>query len=145
MSQGKRVAALGLDIGRKRVGVAGCDGLGLMATGLMTLKRSSFAADVAALEAIVKARTVEILVVGLPYLYDGSLGAQGREIQRYAKRLSQALGLPVVYVNEQFTSVEARELIQSEGRSTSQNRGLIDRKAAALILQQWLDERVHPR
>jgi putative Holliday junction resolvase len=137
---GKRVAALGLDIGRKRVGIAGCDGLGLMATGLMTLKRSSFAADVATLETIVKARQVELLVVGLPYLFDGSLGTQAREIQRYAKRLGKVLQLPIVYVNEQCTSVEARELMQAEGVSPAQNRGMIDRKAAALILQQWLDE-----
>ncbi len=136
---GKRVAALGLDIGRKRVGVAGCDGLGLIATGLMTLKRSSFAADVATLEAIVKERQIELLVVGLPYLFDGTLGTQAREIQRYAKRLGQALKLPIVYVNEQCTSLEARELMQAAGVSPSQNRGLIDRKAAALILQQWLD------
>lgn len=136
---GKRVAALGLDIGRKRVGVAGCDGLGLIATGLMTLKRSSFAADVATLEAIVKERQIELLVVGLPYLFDGTLGTQAREIQRYAKRLGQALKLPIVYVNEQCTSLEARELMQAAGVSPSQNWGLIDRKAAALILQQWLD------
>jgi putative Holliday junction resolvase len=137
---GKRVAALGLDIGRKRVGIAGCDGLGLIATGLMTLKRSSFVADVATLEAIVKERQVEILVVGLPYLFDGTLGTQAREIQRYAKRLGQALKLPIVYVNEQCTSLEARELMQAAGLSPSQNRSTIDRKAAALILQQWLDE-----
>lgn len=137
----KRVAALGLDIGRKRVGVAGCDGLGLLATGLMTLKRSSFVADVATLEAIVRERQVEILVVGLPYLQDGTLGSQAREVKRYAKRLGQALNLPVVYVNEQYTSAEAKDLMRSEGLSTALYRGTIDRKAAALILQYWLDDR----
>ncbi|MEY2977918.1 MAG: Holliday junction resolvase RuvX [Prochlorotrichaceae cyanobacterium] len=136
----KRVAALGLDIGRKRVGVAGCDGLGLIATGLMTLKRSSFVTDVATLQAIVEERQVELLVVGLPYLQDGSLGRQAREIQRYAQRLSQALTLPVVYVNEQYTSVEAKELMHAAGLSPARDRGTVDRKAAALILQQWLED-----
>ncbi|MFZ4667098.1 MAG: Holliday junction resolvase RuvX [Prochlorotrichaceae cyanobacterium] len=135
----KTIAALGLDVGRKRVGVAGCDGLGLLATGLTTLKRSSFPADVAALQAIVNDRQVELLVVGLPYQLDGRLGAQAREVKRYAQRLGKALNLPIVYVNEQYTSVEAQELMIAEGLSPSIDRATIDRKAAALILQQWLD------
>ena len=135
----KTIAALGLDVGRKRVGIAGCDGLGLLATGLTTLRRSSFHADVAALQGIVHDRQVQILVVGLPYQLDGQLGAQAREVKRYAQRLGKALNLPIVYVNEQYTSVEAQELMIAEGLSPSIDRATIDRKAAALILQQWLD------
>ena len=136
----KRIAALGLDVGRKKIGIAGCDGLGLAATGLETLKRRSFAMDLEALKAIVRDRKVDLLVVGVPYRLDGSLGPQAREIKRYARRISKALELPVVYINEQFTSTEARELMLAQGISPDQNRALIDRKAAALILQQWLDD-----
>ena len=140
MSQ-KRISALGLDVGIKRMGVAGCDGTGLIATGITTIRRTSFQQDIAQLQTIVKERQAQLLVVGLPYSMNGSIGFQGREIQRYAQRLSQTLELPVEYVDERLTSVQAEEMLKAANISPSQNKDLIDRKAAALILQQWLDER----
>jgi len=137
----QRISALGLDVGNKRIGVAGCDGLGLIATGLTTIERTSFDRNIAQLRQLVEQRQVEVLVVGLPYLMDGSIGAQARKVQKFTARLSSALGLPVEYVDERLTSVEAEELVKAERRSLSDNKGLIDRKAAAIILQQWLDER----
>ena len=136
-----RISALGLDVGRKRMGVAGCDGTGLIATGITTIRRTSFQQDIAQLQTIVKERQAQLLVVGLPYSMNGSIGFQGREIQRYAQRLSQTLELPVEYVDERLTSVQAEEMLKAANISPSQNKDLIDRKAAALILQQWLDER----
>lgn len=136
-----RVSALGLDVGRKRMGVAGCDGTGLIATGITTIMRTSFQQDIAQLQVIVQEREVQVLVVGLPYSMNGSLGFQAREVQKYARRLSQALALPVEYVDERLTSVQAEEMLKSANISVAQNKELIDRKAASLILQQWLDER----
>lgn len=136
-----KISALGLDVGKKRVGVAGCDGLGLIATGLTTIKRSSFARDVEQLRQLVTEREVNVLVVGLPYSMDGSLGFQAQEVQKFAQRVSAALSLPVEYVDERLTSIEAKELIIAQGGSPSRDKALIDRKAAAIILQQWLDER----
>jgi len=135
------ISALGLDIGLKRVGIAGCDGTGLIATGITTLVRSSFDRDVAYLREIVSQRRVQILVAGLPYSLSGELGAQARQVQKYANRIAGALELPLEYVDERLTSVEAEELMKAAGMKVSQNKGSIDRKAAALILQQWLDER----
>jgi len=135
------ICALGLDIGLKRVGIAGCDGTGLIATGITTMVRSSFDRDVAYLREIVSQRRVQILVAGLPYSLSGELGAQARQVQKYANRIARALELPLEYVDERLTSVEAEELMKAAGISVSQNKGSIDRKAAALILQQWLDER----
>ena len=135
------ISALGLDIGLKRVGIAGCDGTGLIATGITTLVRSSFDRDVAYLRELVSQRRVQILVAGLPYSVSGELGAQARQVQKYANRIAGALELPLEYVDERLTSVEAEELMKAAGISVSQNKGSIDRKAAALILQQWLDER----
>ena len=135
------ISALGLDIGLKRVGIAGCDGTGLIATGITTLVRSSFERDVACLRELVSERGVKILVAGLPYSLSGELGPQARQVQKYAGRIAEALELPLEYVDERLTSVGAEELIQAQGMSPSRNKGLIDRKAAALILQQWLDER----
>ena len=135
------ISALGLDIGLKRVGIAGCDGTGLIATGITTLVRSSFDRDVAYLRELVKERNVQILVSGLPYSLSGDVGAQARQVQKYATRIATALEMPLEYVDERLTSVHAKELIQAQGISSSGNKGLIDRKAAALILQRWLDER----
>ena len=135
------ISALGLDIGSKRVGIAGCDGTGLIATGITTLVRSSFDRDVAYLRELVEERRVQILVAGLPYSLNGEVGTQARKVQKYATRIATALELPLEYADERLTSVGAEELIQAQGMSPSHNKGLIDRKAAALILQQWLDER----
>lgn len=136
-----RISALGLDVGRKRVGVAGCDGTGLIAVGLMTLVRSSFTQDVEQLRSLVQERQVQVLVVGLPYSMNGELGFQAKQVQKYARRLAQALELPVEYVDERLTSFQAEEMLKAENRSPSRHKALIDRKAAALILQQWLDQR----
>lgn len=138
----KRIAALGLDIGSKRIGVAGCDGLGLLTTEITTILRRSFPQDVEQLRQIVQDREVEILVVGLPYAPDGTLGKQARKIQKLAQRYSTALSLPVEYVNEQLTSFAAEEALKAQNISPSRNKALIDCKAAAIILQQWLDERI---
>ncbi|MGF1493142.1 MAG: Holliday junction resolvase RuvX [Microcoleaceae cyanobacterium] len=138
---GEFISALGLDIGRKRIGVAGCDGTGLIATGLTTIHRASFAQDLAQFQELVEQRRVQILVIGLPYSMDGTLGSQARQVQRYGERLTTALELPMEYVDERLTSVEAEQMLVAAKLSPSQNKALIDRKAAALILQRWLDER----
>jgi len=136
-----RISALGLDVGRKRIGVAGCDGTGLIATGLTTIERRSFREDVAKIQDWVHQRQVDVLVVGLPYNLDGSIGFQARQVQKFADRLQEALQLPVEFMDERLTSVQAEQLLNAENRPLSQNKALIDRKAAAIILQQWLDER----
>jgi putative Holliday junction resolvase len=137
----KRVAALGLDVGRKRMGVAGCDGTGLVATGLTTIKRTSWAEDVRQLKDIVAEREVEILVIGLPYRLDGTLGSQAKQVQKFADRISRTLQLPFEYVDERLTSIEAEEQLKAQKQFSTRNKGAIDRRAAAIILQQWLDTR----
>ncbi|MBD2346628.1 Holliday junction resolvase RuvX [Anabaena subtropica] len=137
----KYISALGLDVGRKRVGVAGCDRTGLIATGITTVERTSFERDVQQIQNIVHERQVQVLVVGLPYSMDGSVGFQARQVQKFSTRLAKALQLPVEYVDERLTSFQAEQMLIAENVSPSRNKGLIDRKAAALILQQWLDIR----
>jgi putative Holliday junction resolvase len=135
------ISALALDVGSKRIGLAGCDGTGLIATGITTIERRSFREDVEQIQQIVNQRQVQILIVGLPYTMDGSLGFQARQVQKFTNKLVQALQLPWEYVDERLTSYQAEQLIIAENRSPSRHKGLIDRKAAALILQQWLDTR----
>ncbi|NER20020.1 MAG: Holliday junction resolvase RuvX [Symploca sp. SIO1B1] len=137
----ERISALGLDVGSKRIGVAGCDGTGLIATGLTTIKRTSFVRDVEQLRELVEQRQAQLLVVGLPYTMEGDLGSQARKVQKFARRLSKNLELPIEYVDERLTSFAAEELLKAQNYSPSRNKALIDRKAAAIILQQWLDNR----
>jgi putative holliday junction resolvase len=137
----KRVAALGLDVGRKRMGVAGCDGTGLIATGLTTIERTSWAEDIRQLKEIVAAREIEVLVIGLPYKLDGTLGSQAKQVQKFAERISRILQLPFDYVDERLTSVEAEAQLKAQKQFSTRNKGAIDRRAAAIILQQWLDAR----
>ena len=135
------ISALGLDIGRKRIGVAGCDGTGLIATGLTTILRRSFAQDIEQFQELVEQRQVQVLVAGVPYNLNGSLGSQAKQTQNYAQRLANALKLPLEYIDERLTSYQAEQFMISENISPSRNKSMIDRKAAAIILQHGLDQR----
>lgn len=135
------ISALGLDLGHRRIGVAGCDRLGLIAAGLTTVHRTSFEQDIAQLRQFTQSRDVTVLVVGLPYAMNGDIGTQAKRTQKLAQRIGTALELPIEYVDERLTSVEAEAMLQAQGISPSRHRELIDRKAACIILQQWLDQR----
>ncbi|OLP16386.1 Holliday junction DNA helicase RuvA [Leptolyngbya sp. 'hensonii'] len=134
------ISALGLDIGKKRIGVAGCDGTGLIAVGLTTIERKSLDQVLKELGQLAEQRRVQVLVVGLPYSMDGTLGFQARYVQKVGQTIAQSLNLPLEYVDERLTSFQAEQLMVAQNISPSRNKGLIDRKAACLILQQWLDQ-----
>jgi putative Holliday junction resolvase len=131
-------AALGLDVGRKRIGVAGCDRLGISVHGITTIIRKSWEQDMAELRSLIIERDIDTLVMGLPYNMDGSLGYQAKQVQKFAHSASKQLGMALEFVDERLTSFEAEEMMRSQGISTRRNKEMIDRKAAALILQQWL-------
>ena len=135
----KKVSALGLDVGKKRVGVAGCDGTGLIATGLATIYRTNWAEDIRQLKEIIEERKIEILVIGLPYNLDGTVGFQAQQVQKFGSKISDSLKLPIEYVDERLTSVEAELQLKARKNFSTRNKGAIDRRAAAIILQQWLD------
>ncbi len=131
-------AALGLDVGRKRIGVAGCDRLGISVHGITTITRQSWDEDMTILRSLIMERDIDTLVVGLPYNMDGSLGHQAKHVQKFANGAAKQLGMILEFVDERLTSYEAEEMMKSQGISTRYNKEMIDRKAAALILQQWL-------
>lgn len=131
-------AALGLDVGRKRIGIAGCDRLGITVHGITTIIRKSWQDDMAELRSLILERNIDTLVIGLPYNMDGSLGYQAKQVQKFANGAAKHLGITVEFVDERLTSYEAEEMMRSQGISTRENKAMIDRKAAAIILQQWL-------
>ena len=137
----KKVAVLGLDVGLRRVGVAGCDGLGIVATELTTVTRASFKEDVEVFRQLINDREANLLVVGLPYNKEGEIGFQAKQVMKYAKRLSKALEIDIEFVDERFTSVEAEEQLKSSKKYSRRDKGSIDKRAAAIILQQWLENR----
>ena len=137
----EKISALGLDVGTKRIGVAGCDGTGLIATELTTIERRSWYKDLEQLQQIITERDVNVLVVGLPYSMNGEIGFQAKQVQKFATRLGAELKLPIEYIDERLTSIEAEQLLKTQKRFSSRDKGAIDRLAAKIILQQWLDLR----
>ncbi|MEN9222916.1 MAG: Holliday junction resolvase RuvX [Thermostichus sp. BF3_bins_97] len=135
------VAALGLDVGNRRIGVAGCDRLGLLATGLGVIQRRSLSEDIAQIQEWIRHRQATILVVGLPLLADGSVGSQARKVQRFVRALQKAVDLPIEIVNEYLSTVQAEWDLQATGIPAKGQKHLIDQQAAAVILQTWLDQR----
>lgn len=134
------ISVLGLDLGHRRIGVAGCDRLGLMAIGLTTICRTSFERDIQELRQWVQSRDVTLLVIGLPYTLNGELGKQAQRTQKLARRIGKALQLPIEYVDERLTSVEAEALLHAQHISPSRHRESVDRMAACIILQEWLEQ-----
>ena len=132
--------ALGLDLGERRVGVAVCDSAGTVATPVETLIRTGDAdRDLQAIAGQVREWEVEIVVVGLPISLDGSEGPAALAARSEIDRLGRLLGVPVVSYDERLTTVIAeRSLMEQQMRGT-QRRGVVDRVAAAVILQSWLD------
>ncbi|MEN9204470.1 MAG: Holliday junction resolvase RuvX [Thermostichales cyanobacterium SZTDM-1c_bins_54] len=131
------IFALGLDVGNRRIGVAGCDPRGRIATGLGVIHRRTLKADRLALQTWIQQRQANQLIVGLPYLEDGSLGTQAQKIQRFITALN--LDIPITYVDERLTTFAAQEHLQALGIPRRRWADLIDQVAAQIILQEWLD------
>ncbi|MCT0226501.1 Holliday junction resolvase RuvX [Synechococcus sp. CS-1328] len=136
----RRRSVLALDVGRRRIGLAGCDPLGLTVTPLPPLRRGAFPADLAVLEPLVRQRRVEALVVGLPLDQQQQPTAQAVHCRRYGERLARQLNLPLALVNEFASSWAAAELHGLHGDRS----GALDSAAAALLLEQWLAEGPEP-
>ncbi len=134
-------SALALDVGRKRIGLAGCDPLGLTVTPLPALHRGSSEEDAQIVAALALRRQAKLLVVGLPLDATQKLTAQARHSLRYGRLLerllaAQGLILPLVWVNEHATSWAAADRFALSKDRT----GRLDSAAAALLLEQWLRE-----
>lgn len=132
---------LGLDIGSVRVGVAVSDAGGAVASAVAVLDARELARDARSLVRIVEDYDVEQLVVGLPLTLSGDEGPQAAEVREVAGRLASALGLPVAFQDERNSSTEARRAMRAAGLSEREQRGSLDKVAAAILLQTWLDTR----
>jgi putative Holliday junction resolvase len=138
----RRVRALGIDPGSKRIGLAISDRSGTIASPLMVLERTrSRRHDDAEIARIVRDEEVEIVVVGLPINMDGSRGASAEGAIADARRLATVVGVPVELHDERRTTVSADRSMRDAGLDGVERRQRVDKVAAAIMLQSWLDAR----
>ena len=136
MNKPKPCSVLSLDIGKKRIGIAGCDPLGIVITHLPAIFRKSFKEDVQIFKVICANRKIKGLIIGNPLDINGNETKQSTECIKYGKELARRLKLPFLFINEHGTTIEA-----SEKFSLKKDRsGIIDSASAAILLQQWLIE-----
>lgn len=134
---------LGLDVGSRRIGIAISDPLGITAQGLETLHRKNKKNDFAHLNRLIREYRVGEIVVGLPLRMRGDEGTQAEKIRAFAERLRTNFKLPVHLWDERLTSAEANRLLRETELSIEKRGQAVDRMAAILILQGWMDSRAH--
>jgi putative Holliday junction resolvase len=130
---------IGIDLGTRRMGVAVTDGLRLTAQPHATLARHGGQRDLDAIAAVVRQFDAERVVLGLPLSPEGEVGRAARSAQAFAERLRAALAIPVDLIDESFSTVEAEAVLLQADLSRARRKEVIDRLAAAVILQRWLN------
>jgi putative Holliday junction resolvase len=130
---------MALDVGLRRIGIAVSDGLGLTAQGLPTLTRRNRAADLEALRRIASAHDATAWLLGLPRHMSGQEGAQAAHVRALGEALAAHTRLPVTYWDERLTTVEAQRVLSAAGSSLEQRKRAVDRMAAVILLQSYLD------
>ncbi len=137
------VRLLGLDIGRKRIGLAIYDPAEGIVRGLDTLQRKTREEDLLRLARLARERKASVFVSGLPMNMDGTEGPQAKFVRDFCLRLERASGLPVRFQDERLTSVEAESRLKDAGWSLKKlleekRKGVVDRMAAVLLLQDYV-------
>lgn len=135
--------ALGIDYGEKRVGLAYGDSIGV-AVPIQAITSGTTSEKIRKIADLVRQRRIDTLVVGYPYNMDGSVGFKAREVDKFVELVEAATGLQVHRIDERLTSHQVESDLKAAGRKLSQSRKLrsggdVDSRAAALILQDYLD------
>jgi len=129
---------LALDIGDARIGVAVSDATRMIATPVEVIKRVGYGPDVKRIKELCARYETTLVVSGLPYNMDGSLGFQSEKVRLFCQQLEKA-GLTVYYQDERLTTVTAEHALLEDNMHRRERRQTVDKVAAAVILQQWLD------
>ena len=131
---------LGLDIGDARIGVAISDELGIAAHPLCTITRKNRQVDLAALNSLIDTHAVEEIVIGLPLRLNGEIGIQAQKVKRFGAVLERTFNLPISFLDERFTTVEAEQILQQTKKRRKKRKRIIDQVAAVLILDGYLEQ-----
>jgi putative Holliday junction resolvase len=132
---------LAIDYGSRRMGLAVSDPLGITAQGLETLERKNKRADFARLEKTVREYGVGEIVLGYPLRMTGEEGTQSQKVAAFAERLREHFQVPVHLWDERLTSAEANRILREAELSIKKRAQAVDRMAAVLILQAFLQAR----
>jgi len=132
---------LGLDVGARRIGIAVSDPLGITAQGLETLHRQNKRHDFDYLKKVIREYEVKEIVVGLPLRMSGAEGTQSEKMRAFAESLRNKFRLPVHLWDERLTSAEANRFLRETDLSIEKRGKAVDRMAAVLILQGWMEQR----
>jgi len=138
MNQGR---VLALDLGKRRIGLALSDELGITAQGLETLERTNIREDLARLSALAAEKNVSLILMGKPLHMSGREGRQVEYAREFASRLHAATGIPVEFWDERLTTVEAQRVLRESGISIEKRAKAVDRLAAVILLESYLDSR----
>ena len=134
--------ALGLDLGSKRIGVATSDSSGLIASPLTVLERTGDRAqDHRAIAKLIQEEEASVLVVGLPLSLSGEAGNAAQNVLSEIEEMASVVGVPIETYDERMSSVTANEMLMERKMKAQARRRVVDKVAAAVMLQSWLDHR----
>lgn len=134
--------ALGLDLGTKRIGVATSDSSGLIASSLTVLERTGDRAqDHRAIAKLIQEEEASVLVVGLPLSLSGEAGQAAQNVLSEIEEMASVVGVPIETYDERMSSVTANEMLMERKMKAQARRRVVDKVAAAVMLQSWLDHR----
>lgn len=141
--------AISLDVGDKTIGVALSDALMMTAQGLMTIDRIGIRKDADKVLALVKEHQCDTIVMGLPLNLDGSDSVQTQKVRDFRKMLENKMmstamkGIEIIYQDERFTTKIAESVLIEADVSRKKRKDVIDKQAAVIILQSWLDRQAY--
>jgi putative Holliday junction resolvase len=137
LTAGRRILAL--DVGKRRIGVALSDGLGITAQGLATIQRTNQREDFAVISRLAAENGVELILVGNPINMSGTEGRQAVWVRQFADGLGARSGVAIKLWDERLTSVEAGRVLRQSGVSIEKRARAVDRLSAVILLQSYLD------
>ena len=132
---------MALDLGKKRIGMALSDELGVTAQGLETLERTNIREDLARISQLAAQRSVSLILMGNPLHMSGREGRQAEYARDFGERLRAASGIPVEFWDERLTTVAAQRVLRESGISIEKRAKAVDRLAAVILLESYLDSR----
>jgi putative Holliday junction resolvase len=132
---------LALDVGKRRIGIAMSDELGITAQGIPTLQRTRIREDMHALANLIAENNVQLVVIGNPLHMSGSESRQGEYTREFADRLRRHTGVAVEFWDERLTSVQAGRVLRESGIGIEKRAAAVDRLSAVILLESFLDAR----
>ena len=131
---------LGIDYGLKRIGIASGQTITSSASPITTLNQINGSTDWDALEQLINQWKPQALIVGMPYYLDGKENDMTKAVETFCLELEQRFAIPIFKINEALTSYEAEEMLKKKTKIGKHNKHEIDKMAAAIIVQNWLDQ-----